>query len=701
MNFRRHRTIRTAAVPGATVHVLEPRTLLAATLAYDFTPGPQSSRVLAAPIPVGNGRVLVNAEPTVYAVDADNKAVPVLTDIQHAGGASDERPAREGWAFLDDGVVVFSARAWSGAGGVFIYRSDGTPQGTYKLADLNLEVGVDHLGVPDLVRYRDHVYFMARETSSPNSHGSELWRTDGTRQGTTLVKDIAPGAANSQWGNFPVIQPVMAVAGDRLYFRASPDSKTRQLWLTDGTEAGTQPVVDLPSPTFGEFAGVGDRLFFSAQPGSDPASLWTSNGTAEGTAAVSGSVTVPVNGAIVPFNGNAYFIGSQTGGVPNALFRSNGTEAGTVPTSPASLGAIGDWAVAGNRLYLACGRELWTTDGTPEGTVRLPVPENQPWPSSVSLAAVGGDLYFGASDVEHGQELWRTDGTPAGTGLVEDLYPGATASAPQGLTAVGDTLYFIATDPTSGKELRRLDPPAAATVVGRRVFYNHSGFDGNSIAANAADDGAIATDKNALPAAQDRLPGFDNVTSYDKGINGVMIDVANLPVIDALLDAEDFDFGGAGNPISIEVRPGAGAGGSDRVTLIWRDYNPLDASPLPQAVANGWLTVTVKANYHTGLAAPDVFSFGNLIGEVDGAAGAGGWRVNALDLGAVKKALNSTAGLLATTDVNRDGRVNALDLGLVKRNLNRGLSAPAPAPAALFGELKAAPLPRRPADEIL
>ncbi len=64
-------------------------------------------------------------------------------------------------------------------------------------------------------------------------------------------------------------------------------------------------------------------------------------------------------------------------------------------------------------------------------------------------------------------------------------------------------------------------------VVGRYVFYNDSAFDGGNAAANAADDTAIAPDKFPL------LPGtngtYRNITSYEKGINGVIIDVWNLP----------------------------------------------------------------------------------------------------------------------------------------------------------------------------
>jgi len=94
--------------------------------------------------------------------------------------------------------------------------------------------------------------------------------------------------------------------------------------------------------------------------------------------------------------------------------------------------------------------------------------------------------------------------------------------------------------------------------------------------------------------------------------------------------------------------------------------------------------VTLRATPRTGLAAKDVFSFGNLVGETTG--GTESLRVNALDLGAVKKALNGTATLASAADVNRDGRVNALDLGVVKQNLNRSLKlifGPAAATASI------------------
>jgi hypothetical protein len=123
-----------------------------------------------------------------------------------------------------------------------------------------------------------------------------------------------------------------------------------------------------------------------------------------------------------------------------------------------------------------------------------------------------------------------------------------------------------------------------AHVVARQVFYNRSAWDGNNPAPDASDDAAIASDKTVL------LPGqtatFANYTSYDKGVNGLMVDVLDLrgtPTVDDFLfrmgndnrpygadlstPADDWPW--APTPASITVRPGAGVAGSDRVTLVW------------------------------------------------------------------------------------------------------------------------------------
>ena len=200
-------------------------------------------------------------------------------------------------------------------------------------------------------------------------------------------------------------------------------------------------------------------------------------------------------------------------------------------------------------------------------------------------------------------------------------------------------------------------------VVGRYIFYNQSAFDGNNAAANAADDGAIAPDKIALRPGQTAT--FTNYTSYSRGLNGVMIDIDGLPGIP---DLSDFTFrvGNNNNPAgwatapdpTISVRQGSGSGGADRITLIWPN----------NAVQKRWLQVTVKATGHTALSAPDVFYFGNAIGECGNAANA---VVNVNDVVLTRSHPRSPLNLAPIDylyDHNRDRVANVTDVVIARSN---------------------------------
>ena len=212
--------------------------------------------------------------------------------------------------------------------------------------------------------------------------------------------------------------------------------------------------------------------------------------------------------------------------------------------------------------------------------------------------------------------------------------------------------------------------PVRPRVVGRHVFYNNSAFDGRDPSVNGRDDAAVATDKQAL------LPGqtgtFANVTSYTRGINGIMIDVTELPQSPVGLVASNFGVQvGSGaawvagpEPSSVTVRRGAGALGSDRITLTWPE----------RSIRNKWVHITVPTGLATGLAAPDVFAFGNLVGDTGGAAPGAPARVTAADILAVRRsARSSLASITNAFDLNRDGRVNVLDLAAVHASLLKTL----------------------------
>jgi hypothetical protein len=173
------------------------------------------------------------------------------------------------------------------------------------------------------------------------------------------------------------------------------------------------------------------------------------------------------------------------------------------------------------------------------------------------------------------------------------------------------------------------------------------------------------------------------VTGYTRGINGVMLDVANLR---AGAGVGDFSFA-AGGPAAwaaaptpaMSVRRGAGVNNADRVTFTWPDG----------AVANTWLRVTAAGSADTGLAAADVFYFGNLVGETGNTATS--LAVTSLDVLKTRNALGVTAATVASPyDFNRDGRVNSLDLLTARRNQGHALAL-LTAPAAAGPTPSAAP----------
>jgi len=214
----------------------------------------------------------------------------------------------------------------------------------------------------------------------------------------------------------------------------------------------------------------------------------------------------------------------------------------------------------------------------------------------------------------------------------------------------------------------------APHVAGRHVFYNNSALDGNNPGQNAADDAAVAADKRALLPGQ--AASFANVVGSAAGINGVMLDLARVGstytprASDFAFFASDASSPGGWRtlpaPAAMTFRRGAGDNGSDRVTFTWPDGT----------VRNAWLRVVVSPT-NTRLAAQDVFSFGNLVGETGDAARP--LRVTALDLLAARRAGAAAGPANGTFDFNHDGRVNALDLAAVRLNLGRGLASPPPA----------------------
>src|SRR5205085_876186 len=125
------------------------------------------------------------------------------------------------------------------------------------------------------------LYFRAND----GANGYELWRSDGTAAGISLVEDILPGGGGSNLSNLTDV-------GGTLYFSAYDGANGTELWRSDGTAAGTLLVADLiPGSGDGSLAGltaIGDTVFFAMTDATRGRELWDFR--EDTTATVSGTV---------------------------------------------------------------------------------------------------------------------------------------------------------------------------------------------------------------------------------------------------------------------------------------------------------------------------------------------------------------------------------------------------------------------------
>ncbi len=325
--------------------------------------------------------------------------------------------------------------------------------------------------------------------------GNELWITDGTAAGTALLKDIYSGS-NSSTPRY------LTLVGNKVYFQAWDPTSGQELWVTDGTTAGTVLVKDINPGTSGSnpnssspygFTALGSRVLFAATGSGSDNELWVSDGTTAGTVLVKDinpGADASSPQSLTTFDGKVYF-NALSGTLGQELWVSDGTSNGTTlvkdinPTSCGSYGCSGypvGFRVFGNRLYFAAtdstsGTELWATDGTTVGTTLVKdIKVGANGSSPVYLTVVNDKLLFSADNGTDGYELWSSDGTGAGTSLLKDIYTGSNSGSPQFFTKIGDLVYFFASDAATGSEPWKSDGTSNGTV---RIADIRTGINGS------------------------------------------------------------------------------------------------------------------------------------------------------------------------------------------------------------------------------
>ncbi len=365
----------TARQPGTGKELWHTDDLDGAVLAAgDLCPGPCSGAYYLNPTSnyyyvTYNGKLFFQHSRELWSSDGTTAGTKLFKDIDPVSGGY-------GYPF---GFAVFQGKLYFAADSADtsteLWTSDGTAEGTHLLKNINTSpYGNCRMGTP--VVGTDAFYFWATDN---NDKGTELWKSDGTAAGTMQLKEIRPGNGSGQPGYFGSIPLTnSAWVGNQLLFSAEDDDAGAELWVTDGTEAGTKMLVNIRPGSLGSsiqfFAAIAGKAYFRAR-GSEGHELWVSDGTVAGTHLVKD---------INPGNGH--------GISPDLSLR---------------------YAINGNKIYFtandgAHGEELWVTDGTTAGTQMVfDLNPGSMGSSPTNFKVMGDFLYFFATTQTTGTELWK------------------------------------------------------------------------------------------------------------------------------------------------------------------------------------------------------------------------------------------------------------------------------------------------------
>jgi ELWxxDGT repeat protein len=395
-----------------------------------------------------------------------------------------------------DGKIVFAAD--DGTRGSELWITNGTAEGTTLLSDI--QPGSLGSAPANFTVFNGKLYF----TATTLQYGAELWSTNGTTAGTTLVKDIRPGH------NLGAEPRLLTVYKNNLYFVASPDGFNTSLYRSNGTSAGTIEVADLGFGQVSEMVATSDYLYFVFE-----GALWRSDGTSPGTQAldIDGQ---PFAANLLSVNNSLYFSTTSSSGSTVRIYRIQGTGTHTslkqfIALSP-GFNEVSNLTAVGSKVFFSVRRnfddqadELWVTDGTPGGTTL--VKAFGWWPSDATTAmhnfvAYDNRLFFQAGSSAN-YALWASDGTSAGTieiHTVELGYPYRDENKP---VVAGGKLYFSGDGEfwisdgtqTGTRQLfdinqgHQLSIPGLLTVSGDKVYF-------------AADDGYGLSLWSSAPAGE-------------------------------------------------------------------------------------------------------------------------------------------------------------------------------------------------------
>jgi ELWxxDGT repeat protein len=345
-----------------------------------------------------------------------------------------------------NGKALFFYSDGASASGYEPWITDGTAAGTMMIKDINPGSGnsVFSNGLHAAFIYNNKAYFTAYDGVS----GDELWVTDGTSAGTMMVKDINVGSNGSSINTSNIV-----IYKGEMYFAAKSNT-WMELWHSDGTPGGTLKVNNPPGLMNYETALIplDTSLYFGGMISSsnNTYGLFKTNGTTLGTTALTGSLPATPLAAFTSIvsNGTDVFFGfqyTQSFAYQYRLYKtSGGTSYSMVKDSLYCryTSALGNKIFFSGQVTGSTTSQPWITDGTTPGTYTLNAVSWNPGGLYRNVSPVyNNKIYFGA-----GNQLWQTDGTVLGTVTTATM----GSAGIWDFSIMGSDLYFNGGNPANG-----------------------------------------------------------------------------------------------------------------------------------------------------------------------------------------------------------------------------------------------------------
>ncbi len=334
-----------------------------------------------------------------------------------------------------NGNLIFSAN--NGINGREIFKSDGTTVNTTLLKDCYS--GENGSSPKELTKIGNYVYFSALGGPRPDWWGGyELWRTDGTTNGTAFIKDVNQSHISSEPRNFKDYN-------NEVYFVATEGSGANSIYKTNGTVGNATYITNVSDDDYEILNGF--LIFKRYLNATSLMEVWSRNLTSGTETKVFTPTNTGTNNVSILHNGGSYVIFSAD----SKLYTYEGSTVKEILNSA----TVNNFVSIGNRTYFVFNKNIYKTEGTTLSTSAVTNFSLDIYESIHSLVNVNGMLAFAmniyTTDV-YGQFVYRSaiyKSNGGATQLVSSYAPAVGSSnsiqiLPGSLTAgIGNKLYYV------------------------------------------------------------------------------------------------------------------------------------------------------------------------------------------------------------------------------------------------------------------